>query len=153
MAGVFPIYVMMSSTGWWNAKAAQPADGSFAWRDAISILGIALPLLFGLILYLVRKKQEAENALRVQQITELKDAIKASRAAADTALSKLEEHIRVFLQHQTGCAGSFVKDTVYKKDVETQRQHVAAMTNTIDTLNSMLVQQQQMVTQLLKVLS
>lgn len=140
---------------WLAGSAAQKAaqDASFAWRDLLSILGIVLPLIFGLVLFLIRKKQEAENKLREQQLNELKTAIGRAQKDVDDAEEQLEKHIRKYLQHQTACAGDFVKENVYKKDVETQREHVAAMTNTIETLNSMLVQQQQMVAQLLKTLS
>jgi hypothetical protein len=145
----------IASTYWFYEKIAERAtsSSSFSWRDAVSILGIVLPLIFGLILYLIKKKQEAENKLHERELSELRDAIGRTQKIAEEACEELERHIREYLQHQKACSDVFVKDSVYRKDMVTQREHVTSMTSTIDTLNSMLVHQQQLVTQVLKALS
>jgi len=132
-------------------KATQPTG--FTWRDVISLASIAVPLLLGLYLYLVRKKQEAEKELQQQQMRELREAIKRAQDDVDEALEKVEETIRKHLEHQTGCVTKYVNQDVYKDDMKTQAGHVASVRSTIDTLNTMLVQQQQLMTNLVKTLS
>jgi hypothetical protein len=133
-------------------KAAQ-SSGGFNWRDVTSLAGIVIPLLLGAFFYLLRKKQEAENELRKQQIQEIKESIKRVQYDADEALKKINETISEHLRHQTTCGVTYVSRDTYRQDMETQSSHVASMKGTIDTLNQIMVQQQTLVTQLVKSLS
>ena len=126
---------------------------TFSWRDMFSALGIILPLLLGIFLYLLRKKQEAEAELRKQQIEDIKTSIKRAQDDADEALEKIEHAVNEHLRHQTGCTAKYVNQDVYKQDMETQSSHVASMRSTIDTLNTIMVQQQKLVADLVKTLS
>jgi Tfp pilus assembly protein PilX len=109
-------------------------------------------LVLGAFIYLLRKKQEAENELRKQQIQDVKESIKRAQADADAALRKIESTINQHLSHQTMCVSRFVSNDVYKQDMETQSSHVASMKGTIDTLNQIMVHQQTLVVQLVKTL-
>jgi len=133
-------------------KAAQQSTGAFSWRDVLTILSIVIPLVLGAFIYLLRKKQEAENELRKQQIQDVKESVKRAQADADAALRKIESTINQHLSHQTMCVSRFVSNDVYKQDMETQSSHVASMKGTIDTLNQIMVHQQTLVVQLVKTL-
>lgn len=143
------LFPLLSST----EKVIQQNTGPFGWREALSAAGIVLPLLLGAFLYLLRKKQEAENELRKQQIQDIKDDINRAQGDADAALQKIEKTVKQHLTHQTSCVGKFISRDVYKQDMEMQSSHVASMKSTIDTLNQIMVHQQTLVTQMVKNLS
>lgn len=132
-------------------KVVQSAG--FNWRDLLSLMGIILPLIFGFILYLLRKRQEAEKALQEQRLSEIKSLIERAQEDADEALEKIEAAMKAHLSHQTGCRDKYVNKDTYKQDMEMQSNHVASMKGTIDTLNTIMVHQQNLVTQLVKSLS
>ena len=136
-----------------GTKAAQQSTGTFGWREVLSLGGIILPVLLGIFLHLIRKKQEAENELRKQQLKDIKDAIKRAQKDADDALEKIASAVNQHLTHQIVCGDKFVGKDAYKQDMEMQSGHVASMRGTIETLHQVMTQQQTLVAQLVKTLS
>lgn len=132
-------------------KVAQ--SGEFTWRELLSVLGILLPIAFGFVLYLLRKRQEAESELRKQQLDELRSLITRAQKDADVALEKITTAVNAHLTHQNGCMDKYINKDTYKQDMEMQSNHVASMKATIDTLNTIMVNQHNLVTQLVKTLS
>ncbi len=141
---------------------AAPAPAPiFGWREILSVLGFLSPIVFGVLYYLLKKKQEAERLLHVaelkalrthvdQQLHEIESTHKAQLATSDAqrtqqkeGLDKLEEALRLLtdkgtrtsegmLRQQNACSKRYVERDVYAQDIGAQKEHMRTIKELIN---------------------
>jgi len=157
----FTSYVLLASV-----------DAALSWRDVLSMLGLVAPVVFGVILYLVKRQYTASYNLQESKVAEAREhvdrqlvVIKANyaeqlatmaerRAQQKENLAKLEDALRVLtvghnqlaqelLGHQNTCSSKFVMRDIYVNDLAAQKEHIR-------TIKELINQQYNMVETLIK---
>lgn len=141
--------------------ASPTSAPPFGWREILSVLGFLSPIVFGLLYYLLKKKQEAEGALHVANLNSLRDHVakqlhkiestyKAQLATSDSQraqqkenLDKLEKALLLLtekgnktsqdvLSHQNVCSSRYVARDVYSHDIAAQKEHIRTIKELIN---------------------
>lgn len=139
---------------------AAPAP-AFGWREILSVLGFLSPIVFGVLYYLLKKKQEAERALHAAELAELRTqvgqqiqaiestyraqlaTIDSQRAQQKESIDKLERAIMVLadknsrtsegmLKQQNACSKRYVERDVYAQDLAAQKEHMRTIKELIN---------------------
>lgn len=139
---------------------AAPAP-AFGWRELLSVLGILSPIVFGVLYYLLKKRQEAESALHAaelkdvrsqvgQQLHEIGSTYRAQLATIDSQrsqqkedLAKLERALLLLaekgtrtaegvLKQQNVCSTRYVERYVYAQDLAAQKEHMRTIKELIN---------------------
>jgi DNA repair exonuclease SbcCD ATPase subunit len=75
-----------------------PEASSFGWREVLSVLGFVSPIVFGIILYLIKKKSEAELKVHEAKLKEVATSytaeLKELRTHVDTTLRDIDASYR-----------------------------------------------------------
>ena len=110
------------------------AEAAFGWKEWLSVAGIVIPALFGLLFFLWKRGNDAERALVQQRLESLDQTIKD----AEKALQSLD---RLVQNQRNECTTRYVMHTTYTNDLQAQRDHLS-------TLKDLIKQQHDMVKEL-----
>jgi len=130
--------------------AAESTKDDFGWKGLLSVLGLVLPIIFGFIFYLLKRKSDAELATRKSENEGLQkqiDSMKDDLKSLDTLLRKAATDI---LEHQNGCSRRYVEQKKYDSDARVQKGQIETMNKMLDTTTDMLESTQRLVEQILR---
>jgi peptidoglycan hydrolase CwlO-like protein len=131
--------------------AASPEKAAaFSWRDMLSVFGIVLPILVGVIFYLLKRKADTENESRRQEVKDLKDRIKGLDDELTDLRKELQKATSDILSHQNSCSRRYVDQTKYDSDATVQKGQIETMNKMLDTTTDMLESTQRLVEQILR---
>jgi len=133
---------------------AAEAEKGITWRDVLAVAGIVAPIIFAIIIYLIRKRIQAEKELQDSKLDDLKQQFSREHQQQKEILTRLQKELdeaqkglaeaqREVLTHQTACAGKYVDRNTYNNDLQAQKDHLA-------TLKDLIKQQAEAVDRLVK---
>jgi transposase len=128
--------------------AADPA--TFGWKDLLSILGLILPILFGFIFYLLKRKSDAEIEARRTEIKGLQSQLDSMKDDAKSLDQQLRQATNDILGHQNSCSRRYVEQQKYESDARVQKGQIETMKKMLDTTTDMLESTQRLVEQILR---
>ncbi len=114
---------------WFVVFTASTPPSSFGWREALSIVGLLSPVVFGIIIYLIKKRSEAEVALQKEQLKTLArdhtTALKDLRDYVDNTLREIESTYKAQL------ATSVSSLAQHKEDIQKLEHAVQKLTDKV----------------------
>lgn len=130
---------------------ADPAtETAFGWKGLLSVLGILLPILFGFIFYLLKRKADVEIEAHRKEITGLQKQIDSVKERAQELDKELRKATYDILEHQNGCSRRYVEHQKYDSDARVQKGQIETMNKMLDTTTEMLESTQRLVEQILR---
>jgi hypothetical protein len=112
--------------------ASSGQSSGVSWRDLLAIVAIILPLVFGLILYLVKSKSDKEA-----------EALKETIQRLERTLEKLQDKQEAF---EKEVYARYLTLDGYQRDLEAQKEHLG-------TIKELIQQQVDKVEDLIKLFS